>query len=49
MVSREEQLEFEFMKKDPDPIIVQKLKKQERYYEYIKRMYREAEERDANI
>lgn len=49
MVSREEQLEFEFMKKGPDPIIIQKPKKQERYHEYIKRMCREAEEKDANL
>lgn len=47
MVSKEEQLEFEFMKKEPDPIII--IEKQERYYEYIKRMYREAEEKDANL
>lgn len=46
MVSRECQLEFEFMKNTPDPIVI---KKQERYYEYIKRMYREAEEKDANL
>ena len=46
---KEIQLEFDFMKKEPDPIIIQKAKKQERYYEYIKRMYREAEEKDANI
>ena len=46
---KEIQLEFDFMKKEPDPIITQKAEKQERYYEYIKRMYREAEEKDANI
>ena len=46
MVSDPKQLEFEFMKNMPDPIIVQK---QERYHEYIKRMYREAEEKDANL
>jgi len=45
MVSREEQLEFEFMKKGP----IQNPEKQERYHEYIKRMYREAEEKDANL
>ena len=39
----EEQLEFEFMKEKPKPMIVQR---QERYYEYMKRMYREAEEYD---
>lgn len=44
MVSNEEQLEFEFMKKEPKVI-----EKQERYYEYIKRMYRETEEKNANI
>jgi hypothetical protein len=38
----EEQLEFEFMKEKPK-------QKQERYYEYMKRMYREAEEKDANL
>jgi len=42
----EEQLEFEFMKEKPKPMIVQR---QERYYEYMKRMYREAEEKDANL
>ena len=25
------------------------IEKQERYYEYIKRMYRETEEKDANL
>jgi hypothetical protein len=47
MVSTEEQLEFEFMKNQPDPIEI--TEKQERYDEYIKRMYRETEEKDANI
>ena len=42
----EEQLEFEFMKEEPKPMIAQR---QERYYEYMKRMYREAEEKDANL
>jgi len=45
MVSDPKQLEFEFMKELPKEPIV----KQERYYEYIKRMYREAEEKDANL
>jgi hypothetical protein len=35
------------MKKQPDPIEI--IEKQERYDEYIKRMYRETEEKDANI
>ena len=40
----EEQLEFEFMKEESkQPMIVQK---QERYYEYMKRMYREAERQE---
>ena len=47
MVSKEKQLEFEFMKKQPDPIKI--IEKQERYHEYIKRMYRETEEKDANL
>lgn len=46
---KEIQLEFDFMKKEPDPIIIQKDEKQESYHEYIKRMYRETEEKDANI
>ena len=46
---KEIQLEFDFMKKEPDPIIIQKTEKQESYHEYIKRMYRETEEKDANI
>jgi hypothetical protein len=37
----EEQLEFEFMKEEQKPMPIQR---QERYYEYMKRMYREAEE-----
>jgi hypothetical protein len=41
MVSEEKQLEFEFMK---EPI-----EKQESYHEYIKRMYRETEENDADL
>lgn len=45
MVSEEKQLEFQFMKKEPS----KKPEKQERYYEYIKRMYRETEEKDANL
>lgn len=58
MVSTEQQLEFEFMKKEPDPInwvdpiiIIEKQEreKQERYDEYIKRMYRETEEKDASL
>lgn len=45
MVSEvEEQLEFNFMQKETNPII--KVEKQERYYEYMKRRYREAEEQD---
>jgi hypothetical protein len=47
MVSTEQQLEFEFMKKESDPIII--IEKQERYDEYIKRMYRETEEKDADL
>jgi hypothetical protein len=47
MVSTEQQLEFEFMKKEPDPTII--IEKQERYDEYIKRMYRETEEKDADL
>lgn len=47
MVSPKEQLEFEFMKKQPDPIEI--IEKQESYHEYIKRMYRETEEKDANL
>ena len=43
------QLEFDFMKKEPDPIIIQKAEKQESHHEYIKRMYRETREKDANI
>jgi hypothetical protein len=39
----EEQLEFEFMKEKPKPVIVQR---QERYYEYMKRMHRDADERE---
>lgn len=41
------------MKKEPDPInwvdpiII--IEKQERYDEYIKRMYRETEEKDASL
>lgn len=35
------------MKKQPDPIIV--IEKQERYCEYIKRMYRETEEKNAKL
>jgi hypothetical protein len=46
---KEIQLEFDFMKKGPDPIITKKAEKQESYHEYIKRMYREAREKDANI
>lgn len=45
MVSEvEEQLEFNFMQKETNPTI--KVEKQERYYEYMKRRYREAEEQD---
>ena len=47
MVSTEKQLEFEFMKKEPDPIII--IEKQERYHEYIKRMYHKTEEKDADL
>jgi hypothetical protein len=44
---KEIQLEFDFMKKGPDPIEI--VEKQERYDEYIKRMYRETEEKDASL
>lgn len=41
----EEQLEFEFMKKEPDPIILHpKPRKQERYYAYMLRRMREENE-----
>ena len=45
MVSDPKQLEFEFMKELPKEPAVN----QERYYEYMKRMYREAEEKNANL
>lgn len=41
---KEIQLEFDFMKKEPDPIIIQKAEKQESYHEYIKRMLKEDNE-----
>ena len=47
MVSTEEQLEFEFMKNQPD--LIEITEKQERYDEYIKRMYRKTEEKDASL
>lgn len=55
MVSKEEQLEFEFMTNRPDQKysfgipLKEEPEKQESYYAYIKRMYRETEERDANL
>jgi hypothetical protein len=41
----EEQLEFEFMKKEPDPTIkIAKPREQERYYTYMLRRMREENE-----